>query len=440
MRLQLPIGYDNFSKVIRQGFHFVDKSLLIRELLDDSAETAVILRPRRFGKTLMLSMIHHFLASEVSGQSTQGLFDGLKITQAGQKYLAHQGQYPVIALTLKGVKDQSFEKAYRNLCKLLTQLYHEHRYLLQSDQLTAAQKTTFEAVLTKKADQEDIEAGLQDLSCYLFQHTGVKPWILIDEYDAPIQSAYLHGYYESMISLMRNFFGNALKSNTYMHRAVVTGILRISKESIFSDVNNLEIYGLLRPEYSTYFGFTESEVADLLTQAQLQPHTEAVRDWYNGYRIEQTTVYNPWSIINFIKRQGKLEPYWVNTSDNKLIRDLLIRSNDHFKVQFEKLLLGKAAEELIDEQMVFADLHTNETRVWSLLLMAGYLKVTQTRQDEQGTWCALEIPNREVRSLYRKIIEQWLANGHGISWYNTFLNHLLSGDLEAFQRDLTEVS
>lgn len=277
------------------------------------------------------------------------------------------------------------------------------------------------------------------MSYYLYQHTGVKPWVLVDEYDAPIQSAYIHGYYEPMISLMRNFFGNALKSNTYLHRAVITGILRISKESIFSDLNNLEVYSLFRPGYGAYFGFTESEVADLLAQAHLQDQTPLVRKWYNGYRIGETTVYNPWSIINFVKRQGELDTYWVNTSDNKLIRDILILSSDRFKSQFEQLLLGNSIEKLIDEHTVFADLRANETDAWSLLLLAGYLKVVTQRRDAQGRHCTLDIPNEEVRSLYRQIIEKWLSNGHGIDWYNLFLGHLLSGDLEAFQRDLQEV-
>ncbi len=439
MRLRLPIGYDNFYDVIRQGFHFVDKSLLITEILDDPSQVMVLTRPRRFGKTLNLSMLHHFLASEVSGQSTQGLFEGLKISQASAKYLAHQGHYPVVALTLKGVKDHTFEKAYNNLCTLLAQLYEEHEYLLQSEKLTPRKKAQFETILMRTADQAKVATALQDLSYYLYQHTGIKPWIIIDEYDAPIQSAYVYGYYEEMISLMRNFFGAALKSNRYLHRAVMTGILRISKESIFSDLNNLQIYGVLQSQYGAYFGFTECEVADLLKQTGLQSHETAVRDWYNGYRIGKTVVYNPWSIINFIHFEGTLEPYWVNTSDNTLIKDLLVRSSDHFKAQFEQLLLQKPVEKLIDERMVFSDLWVNETSAWSLLLMAGYLKVISQRSDDQGLHCTVNIPNQEVRNLYRQIIEKWLANGHGIDWYNGFLDHLLSGELEAFQQDLQEV-
>jgi len=199
------------------------------------------------------------------------------------------------------------------------------------------------------------------------------------------------------------------------------------------------VYSLLRPEYGEYFGFTESEVTELLTLTQLHQHMSAVSDWYNGYRIGDAVIYNPWSIINFVNRKGILEPYWVNTSDNKLIRDLLIRSSDRFKTQFEQLLLGKPIEKLIDEQMVFSDLHANETSAWSLLLLAGYLKIITQRRENRGLFCTLDIPNQEVRNLYLQIIEKWLANGHGIDWYNGFLNHLLSGELEAFQRDLQEV-
>ncbi len=440
MRLRLPIGYDNFYDVIRQGFHFVDKSLLIREILDEPSQVMVITRPRRFGKTLNLSMLHHFLASEVGGQSTQGLFDGLKISQASSEYLAHQSRYPVIALTLKGVKDHAFENAYSSLVKVLAQLYHEHRYLLQSNQLTDIQKSTFTTLLTKKADQADIATSLQDLSCYLYQHTGIKPWIIIDEYDAPIQSAYVHGYYEPMISLMRNFYGAALKSNRYLHRAVMTGILRISKESIFSDLNNLKIYSVLNSKYGAYFGFTEPEVSGLLTEYHLEAHTETVRNWYNGYLFGDAIVYNPWSIINFINSNGALESYWVNTSDNHLIRDLLVRSSDQFKVDFEQLLMGNPVRQLINEHTVFADLRNDDdTRIWNLLLMAGYLKVVECIRNEEELWCTLDIPNYEVRGLYRQIIKQWLVNGRGVGWYNLFLEHLLSGNMAAFQGDLTEV-
>jgi len=412
MPLRLPVGYNNFYDIIHQGFHFVDKSQLIAEILDETSQVVVITRPRRFGKTLNLSMLHHFLASEVGGQSTEGLFDGLAISKAGD-YLAHQGRYPVISLTLKGVKDHTFENAYSNLCVIVALLYGEHEYLLQSKQLTRAQKTTFETILMKKANLAEVTAALQYLSLYLFQHTHIKPWILIDEYDAPIQSAYVHGFYQPMISLMRNFYSAALKDNLYIHRAVITGILRVAKESIFSDLNHITIYSLLNSKYGNYFGFTEPEVADLLAKSNLQNQTSAVRDWYNGYCMGDTTVYNPWSIINFIKFDGSLKPYWVNTSDNQLIRDLLIRSSDRFKAQFEQLLLGKSVERLIDEQMVFAELRTNETRAWTLLLMAGYLKVAKKHELEGEDWCTLEIPNREVRSLYKKIIEQWLSNGHG---------------------------
>ncbi len=436
---QLPIGYDNFSEVIQQGFHFVDKSLLIQEILDESAQVIAITRPRRFGKTLNLSMLHHFLAAEVGGQSTQGLFAGLKISQADSRYLSQQGRYPVLALTLKGVKDNTFDNAYKNLCAVLAQLYQEHDYLLESVKLSLEKKIKFKAILMREGDQAAIAMALQDLSYYLYQHTGVKPWIIIDEYDAPIQSAYVHGYYEQMISLMRNFFGAALKSNLYLHRAVMTGILRISKESIFSDLNNLKVYSVLNSKYGAYFGFTETEVSGLLTEYHLEAHTEAVRNWFNGYIFGDAVVYNPWSIINFINSKGILEPYWVNTSDNHLIRDLLVHSSDQFKMHFEQLLMGKPVRQLINEHTVFADLRNDDTRVWSLLLMAGYLKVVECIRTEEELWCMLDIPNNEVRGLYRQIIKQWLANGRGLSWYNLFLEHLLSGNIAAFQCDLMEV-
>ena len=300
MTLRLPIGYDNFRTIRQQKLHFVDKSEFIVDVLDDSAQVMVITRPRRFGKTLNLSMLHHFLAAEVNGQSTQYLFDGLKILTASPDYLTHQGHYPVISLTLKDIQDHNFENAYKSLRQILAQLYREHDYLLQSPQLSNSSKTVFEAILSNQADLEILVSALQFLSYCLYQHTGVNPWILIDEYDSPIQAAYFHGYYDSMMRFMRNFLGAALKSNAYLYRAVMTGILRIAKESIFSDLNNLKMYSLLNPKYGQYFGFTEAETSALLAQTNLSHQQADIRDWYNGYYIGNSVVYNPWSIINCI--------------------------------------------------------------------------------------------------------------------------------------------
>jgi len=247
----------------------------------------------------------------------------------------------------------------------------------------------------------------------------------------------LQGYYDEITGFMRNFFGAALKDNPYLEKAVMTGILRISKESLFSGLNNLKVCSVLNAKYSSYFGFAEAEVNALFDESQLDK--SLVKAWYNGYQIGETILYNPWSIINCIDEHGLIQPYWINTSDNALIKNLLIRSSEKFKEQFEKLLQERAVEQLIDESFVFGDLNKNENAVWSLLLMAGYLKVITQQRTGDGLLCALAIPNQEVRNLYQQIVKQWLSSNYGIEWYNQFLNHLLTGNILEFERCFKEL-
>src|ERR1700722_12357848 len=301
--MKLPLGYDNFKEIIDLQLDFVDKTLFIQEILDDvGTKVALITRPRRFGKTLNLSMLHHFLAAEAYSQSTQGLFANLKIAALGEKYMQHHGKYPVIFVTFKDVKNHNFATAYSVMVRLMSQVYREHQHvLLNSPRLTNTDKEKFLSILEERSNESGIRSALQDLSYYLLQHYQTKPWLLIDEYDTPIQSAYVHGYYEQMLDLLRGIFGAALKTNPFLERAVITGILRVAKESLFSGLNNLEIYTLTRSEYGQYFGFTETEVDDLLQQAKLETLAPEIRAWYNGYLIGKYTVYNPWSIVRCIR-------------------------------------------------------------------------------------------------------------------------------------------
>lgn len=436
----LPIGYDNFRDVIDQKLTLVDKSLLIKEFLDDrGTQVALITRPRRFGKTLNLSMLHHYFADEVRGRPTKDLFAGMKILQEGEQYLQHQGAYPVIALGFKDVKDGSFESAYANLSLLLSRTYNDHVNVLDSAKLSSQQKYKFEAILNGKANEAQINSSLLDLSDCLYQHYDKKVILLLDEYDTPIQSGYVHGYYNKIVEIFRHLFSTCLKSNPNLYRAVLTGILRVSKESLFSGLNNIEIYSVFDKPYSEHFGFTEIEVNDLLKQAKLENIEQQVKNWYNGYQFGCTTIYNPWSIVHCIKREGELKPYWVNTSDNVLVKDLLVQSSTKFKHEFELLLEGKTVEHFIDENFVFPELKNNEAVIWSLLLMTGYLKTVSSQETNQGTLCQLQIPNQEIRNLYQKIIEQWLSDGKGVQWYNEFLNHLLTGNIGGFVASLENI-
>ena len=438
--VELPVGYENFMEVIDMKLDFVDKSLFIKEVLDDKkTKVAVITRPRRFGKTLNLSMLHHFLAAKVNTRSTRSLFDNLKIAQCGAEYMEHQGKYPVIFMTFKDLNDGTYDAALNNFRDLVGNVYGEHRYLLESSNLYDEEKEFFRKVLQQESDELSLQTSLQKLTLYLFKHHGVKPWLLIDEYDTPVRAAFVSGYYDPMTKFMRNCLGRVLKTNSYLYRSVVTGILKIAKESIFSGVNNLQVYTLLENNYSQYFGFTEEEVTDILKRAKLEDRIDEVREWYNGYNIGDSVVYNPWSVVNYVGSKGKLDSYWIGTSDNALIKDLLIRSSPQVKDDLDKLMQGISIFKLIEQDTSFGDVKQDDTLLWGLLVTTGYLKVIKKHAAEEELICELDIPNYEVRRLYQKIIAQWLSFGYGINWYYNFLDNLLTGNIELFRADLTRI-
>ena len=439
--MELQIGYDDFGKVRVNGLTFVDKTLFIKDILDSrSTEVSVITRPRRFGKTFNLSTLHYFLASEVNNQKTATLFDGLKISTVDDgSYMQYQGKFPVVFVSFKNAQDESIEDVLKKLQLTIQELYRKHRYLINSNELEQDEKKLIQRFLMDDIDKTLLEVSLKILCEFLAKHTKKKVFLLIDEYDTPIQAGYAKGYYNEIINFMRGMLGVALKGNPYLERAVITGVLRVAKESIFSDLNNLKVYTVLHPKYSQYFGFTEEEVMDLLKQFDLEERADDIRLWYNGYCFGNTIVYNPWSIANCIQEKGKLKSYWVNTSENTLIKTLLIRSTESFKEQFENLLQNQPLKQIIDDSMVFEDLEQDQTTAWNLLVMAGYLKAIPTIDTQQGTECDLKIPNIEIRSLYRKIVEQWLGNGQGVKWYNQFLEFLLQGDVARFAQCLEQV-
>lgn len=291
--------------------------------------------------------------------------------------------------------------------------YREHGYLATSPHLSAEEKNKFNTILARRGDTGDVRSALLDLSYYLFQHHGTKVWLLIDEYDTPMHSAFVHGYYQEIIDLMRGLLSPALKTNSYLEKAVITGILRIAKESLFSGLNNVKIYTLLQSEYGEYFGFTQNEVDSLLHQASLDKNSPAIRDWYNGYLCGKTVIYNPWSIVNCISQQEELRPYWVNTSSNDLIKLLLARGDSALKENLLLLVPGQPIETLISENMVFGDLERDQNAVWSLMLFSGYLKATEWQWAGMQMRCSLLPPNYEVKILFESIIQNWLAQPLG---------------------------
>ena len=442
--MQPPIGISDFRKLIEtrdsegKPYLFVDKSLFLKELIDDLTEVKLITRPRRFGKTLNMSMLHHFFAKTVDNQPTEHLFKGLKISQCNQ-CMQYQGQYPVIFLSFKDIKSSFFKSAYEDFCNLLSRAYEQHEDILSDSKLTGLQKNRYKSILNKTAPESDIKSALKDLTFYLYQSYKVKPIVLIDEYDTPIQTAHMEKYYPEMVVLMREFLGSGLKDNSYLDRAILTGVLRVSKESLFSGLNNIDTYSLLDSRYGEHFGFIEKEVKQLLNISGLGKNLDQVKRWYNGYQCGKSIVYNPWSIVNYIKKEGELGSYWVNTSDNALIKDLLIRSNTNFKFQFECLLQEKPVKMLINEHMAFVNLETSESTVWTLLLMCGYLKAIPIQDIENNALYQLSIPNKEVKLLYTTLIAEWLSGVNNATVFNTFLNNLLNGEMADFEDSLQSI-
>ena len=401
---KLPMGCEDFRTLIDKKLLFIDKTLLIKELIDDEGATvSLITRPRRFGKTLNLSMLHYFFAEKVKDHPTKDLFNGLKISHAGKRYMAHQGQYPVIFLTFKELKAKTYQGMLSDLQRLMSRTYNRYSELLNSSYLTAEQKSDFKTITSCQADESHLKVALFNLTEYLYAHYKKEVIVLIDEYDTSIQTGYMKDYYEDAVEIIRGLLSACLKTNDYVERAVLTGITRVSKESLFSGLNNIAVYSLLNKQYKDYFGFTEKEVNMLICKMGYQDKLTEMQAWYNGYEIGGTTLYNPWSIISCMKNDGLLQSYWINTSGNELIKKLLINSSLKFKQDFELLLRGKTIRKSIREDVVFGDLETNESLIWSLFFVAGYLKIVDN-SDDSDKRRVLRIPNKEIHEYYRFLV------------------------------------
>ena len=430
--LRLPIGCDDFGKLIDNQWFFVDKSLFIREVIQDTAEVILITRPRRFGKTLNLSLLRYFFAEEVRGRKTAGLFDQLQIAQFPE-CMSQQGQYPVISLTFKDLKYQTYHECYQGLCQLLKQTYKLYIDLMSHKKFIPMDQQEFIAVLEGKASKIEIQFALVNLTRYLYQCYGREPIVLIDEYDTAIQAGYQYGYYKEAVELLRGILSPALKNNEYLKKAVLTGVVRIAKEGMFSGLNNVEVYSLFHQPYSEYFGFTEAEVQGLLLQSGLGDKAGEVRHWYNGYQIGTMRVYNPWSITHYLKYHGRCDCYWLNTSDNSLLKELLLTASVGIKAQFQSLFQGERIQVIITDNFIFPELKEVEETLWALFVMAGYLTPISEIRNEQGlSRYTLDIPNREIRVMYAQFICEWLAKGKNKVWYQTFIDQLLTGNVEAF--------
>lgn len=436
--MKYPIGISDFKELIEKEFLFADKTLLIKDILNDNSKVVVITRPRRFGKTLNLSMLYYFLNRNHSTDESGNLFKGLNISKDTEFCKKHQQQYPVIFITFKGIKETNYPDAYAGIAGLISALYAEHRYLLEGDVLAQDEKNKFIAILNEESNSANLKIAIKSLSGYITKKFNQSPIILIDEYDTPIQEGYLKKYYAEMTNLMRGILGETLKDNKYLDKAIVTGITRISQESLFSGVNNITVYSLLHPEYGQYFGFTEDEVLKLLAQSKQESSIESIKDWYNGYVVGEYTLYNPWSIINCLNSNNELQPYWINTASNELIAQLLSNAKHTVKQQFEELLQGNTIEQSLYENLVFADVETSGEALWSLLLYAGYLKVLSKERRGNRLIARLAIPNKEVGFVYDGIVEQWFSKAISLNSYDDFIKSLVNKDMVLFKKYLSD--
>lgn len=432
----ISIGKQDFASLREHNCFYIDKTDFIKEWWDSQDDVTLITRPRRFGKTLNMSMVECFFS--VKYAKRLDLFEGLSIEKnAGLRKL--QGTYPVLFLSFAAVKTNTYVNARRQICSLIASLYDENMYLLNGDTLNEREKKRFQAV-TPEMNDADAVMALQNLCLFLSKYYGKKVIVLLDEYDTPLQESYAYGYWRELTVFTRSLFNATFKTNPYLERAIMTGITRVSKESIFSDLNNLEVITTTSEKYATSFGFTESEVFTALDEAGMSDQCDVVKKWYDGFVFGgKKDIYNPWSITNFLDKR-KIDIYWANTSSNSLIGHLIQRGNSAIKEAMEDLLSGKELVTEIDEQIVFDQLDDNMTAIWSLLLSSGYLKINQAPKDAAASNqnYHLSLTNHEVDVMFRRMIDGWFKKY--TPNYNAFVKALLADDVRAMNHYINRIA
>ena len=414
---QIAIGVEDFKEIIDKGAYFVDKTLMIKKLIEGQAKVTLFTRPRRFGKTLNQLMVRRFFEDEITekGEKVDNgyLFDGLAITECGEEIMKHRQQYPVIFLTLKSAKQPTYALACMELKKRISEEYKRHRYVLQGEILTADEKARFEAISAIMDDDSLYTDALGFLSMCLAKYHGKNTIILIDEYDVPLENAYFRGFYDEMIDFIRSLFESALKTNPYLERSVITGCLRISKESIFTGLNNLETDSVLHTRYGDVFGFTQEEVEAMLAYYNLNEQIEEVKKWYDGYLFNNFEIYNPWSILKYVNdRKDHVTqfplPYWSNTSSNSIVHEMVEDADEDARRDLETLMDSGTIEKIVHEEITYADIHKSQDNLWNFLFFTGYLKKMGERTDAEGDiHLKMAIPNMEIKKIYRESITEW---------------------------------
>lgn len=442
------IGIQSFEQLRERNAFYIDKTGLIKEWWEDASSVTLITRPRRFGKTLNMSMIECFFSNKYAGRGD--LFEGLSIWEEKFKegdltYRQLQGTYPVIFMSLANVKATKYEKMEYKVRELIFKLYENNRFLLEGNLLSENEKEYFRSINVKMSS-EAAEGAINMLSNFLYKYFGKRAIIIIDEYDTPMQEAWVHGFWDEASEFFRSFFGATFKNKDDFERGIITGITRISKESIFSDLNHLSVITTTSDEYAAHFGFTEEEVFRALDDMGLGEHKQGVKNWYDGFTFgKYTDIYNPWSITSFIKKEGKYESYWTNTSSNELVNTLMQTGSAAVKQTMESLLRGESFRVPIDEQIIFDQIEKNENVIWSLLLASGYLKVLEKDELSADRRSAdvmytLALTNREVLMMFQKMVEGWFRTGSTPACYNEFINAMLSDNVRRMNRFMNEIA
>ena len=442
MKKPLAIGVEDYRRIVDKPYYYVDKTLFIKDLIDKGGTVSLFTRPRRFGKTLALSMLKTFFEAEIDQKGNKidnsHYFNGMKIMNAGEAYTSHMGRYPVISLSLKSTKQPDYQMAYQCLIDEIISAYEKHLYVLSGDALLPANKEKYQAIMELRASEADYATSLKFLSNCLKKYHGRNVIILLDEYDVPLENAYFRGFYDQMTDFIRSLFESALKTNDSLEFAVITGCLRISKESIFTGLNNLQIISLLSNDYSEYFGFTQEEISDLLHYYSLEERQEELKKWYDGYRFGNTEVYNPWSVINYVNDKvwsSALfpKPYWSNTSSNSIIRELIETADISAKKEIEELIAGGTIRKPIHEEITYTDIHVSQDNLWNFLFFTGYLKMTNQSMEGNQIYMDLSIPNEEIRYIYQNTIREWFNQKIKSTDLTPMFQSMLRGDSEAFE-------
>ncbi len=439
MSRTVAIGMQNFETVITQNCFYIDKTDFIREWWESKDVVTLITRPRRFGKTLNMSMLDRFFSNKYQGKGD--VFEGLSIWELPE-YRKLQGEYPVINLSFANVKEKDYEHTIQRFFQIITNLYSEYDFLRNSDVLSSKDKDYFDSISYNMSESEATFA-IHQMCNFLYRYYGKKVIVLLDEYDTPMQEAYVGGFWEELTGFTRSLFNSTFKTNPYLERALMTGITRVSKESIFSDLNNLEVVTTTSNKYATAFGFTEPEVFSALEEMGLEALKDNAKKWYDGFVFgKHTDIYNPWSVINMLST-GEIDTYWANTSGNSLVGKLIREGNIDIKRQFEQLLKGESVRLNIDEQIVYNQLDNNKDAIWSLLLASGYLKVIS--YENAGDVAEDDIPeyelaltNLEVKRMFEGMVSQWFAKSR--TEYNAFITAMLQGDVDAMNEYMNRVA